>query len=72
MATGLANFLMQDSPAFNPKPYYEKHTDSLLFYFEDKRSFGRRINQYLTVFLAIDDHALVGFEIKRIADAALS
>ena len=52
--------------AFQPRPYYEPKTDSLIFYVRDVRSYGQRINKYFTVFLAVSDDSLVGFEVKGI------
>ena len=63
---GLAEFLKQGLPGFSPLPFYEKHTDSLIVYFEDSRSYSDRVNAHLTVFRSIDDDSLVGLEIKRL------
>lgn len=54
-----------------PAPYYERRTDSLLFYTRDERSYGKRMNQLLTLFLSTKDSSLVGCELKglrRICD----
>lgn len=54
----------EEIPEFKPQPFYERHTDSLIFYVEDTPSYGNRLNQLFTLFLADDDDRLVGIEIK--------
>jgi hypothetical protein len=51
-------------PKFVVRPWYERHTDSLIFYFEDAPSYGNRLNQLFTLFLSADDDRLVGIEVK--------
>jgi hypothetical protein len=51
-------------PPFSRKPWYERHTDSLIFYFEDTPSYGNRLNQLFTLFLSDSGDRLVGIEIK--------
>jgi len=51
-------------PPFTKSPFYESHTDSLIFYFRDVRSYGKWISSYLTLFLSIEDDSLVGIEIS--------
>jgi hypothetical protein len=51
-------------PGFVVRPWYERHTDSLICYFEDTPSYGNRLNQLFTLFLSADDHRLVGIEVK--------
>ncbi len=65
MATQLAEFLKTECPnSFSPEPFYEYLTDSLIYYIKNERSFSRRINKHFTLFLAMSDRSLVGFEIK--------
>ncbi|MBW3600831.1 MAG: hypothetical protein KY475_26640 [Planctomycetes bacterium] len=51
---------------FEPRPYYEAETDSLIYYARHERSYAHRINKHLTVFLAMKDKSLVGIEIKGV------
>ena len=51
--------------SFEAAPYYDESTDSLVYYERNVRSHGKRVNRYLTVYLAIDDDTLVGFKIKE-------
>lgn len=68
MATGLNGFAERLQKAefgeFEVRPYYEEHTDSLIVYFQDTRSYSKRINKYLTIFLSIQDDDLIGIEVK--------
>lgn len=51
---------------FTLKPFYEKYTDSLIYYHKDERSFAKYVNEYLTLFLSIVDRSIIGFEITNI------
>lgn len=51
---------------FNAEPYYEPHTDSIIFYLRDTRSYSQRVTKFFTLFLDAKDNSLVGFEIKGI------
>ena len=69
MAEGLEQLAQQLTSAkplgqFVPRPFYEPHTDSLIYYHRNVRSYGQRINKYVTLFLAVADDSLVGVEIK--------
>lgn len=68
MATGLdglAGYLKNAQLGeFKPEPFYESKTDCLIYYHRNTPSYSRRINKYLTVFLADEDDTLVGIEIK--------
>jgi len=48
---------------FISAPFYEKHTQCLIWYFRDERSYGKWIDEYLTLFLSVEDDSLVGIEI---------
>lgn len=66
MATqnGLGDHLKSIEPRqFKKRPYYEPETDSLICYFRDMPSYGKRVNNHLTVFLAQSDETLVGIEL---------
>jgi len=70
MAKGLDEFaelLMRGTAKrFEPRPFYEPHTDSLIFYFRNEPSYSKRITKYLTLFLASRDDRLIGLEIKSV------
>ena len=55
-----------DLPAFSPKPYYERKTESLIFYMRNERSTSIRLNSMLTLFVSMKDKSLVGIEVKGI------
>lgn len=62
-----AEFLKTDDvPTFSPKPYYERKTESLIFYMRDERSTSIRLNSMLTLFVSMEDRSLVGIEVKGI------
>lgn len=64
---GLADFLKdaRETPlGFARDVFFERLTDSLIFYWEDCRSYAKRLNASLTVFLAMTDDRVVGVEIK--------
>ncbi len=75
MAQGLTNLaehlnhaLQQCAAAgeFKPAPFYDKADDSLVYYERNIRSYARRVNQFLTFFLACDDDTLVGLKVKSV------
>lgn len=49
---------------FNPLPFYESATDSLIVYMRDEKSYAKQVSQRVTLFLAIADDSLVGFELS--------
>jgi hypothetical protein len=64
----LAEYLKGDCVgAFRPECFYESKTDSLIYYGRNVPSYSNRVNKYLTLFLADEDDALVGFEIKGLS-----
>ena len=78
MATGLngsafAEHLGSLTPdaEFTVKPFHEVETDSLICYFKNTPSFCKRVNNYLTMFLAQSDESLVGIELNGV-DTILS
>jgi hypothetical protein len=70
MAAGMSDFAeyLKSIPKrdFKAEPIYEKKTDSLIFYIRDERSYGKRINQLMTLFLSAVDDSLVGCEVKGV------
>jgi hypothetical protein len=64
----IANEFEQGSlPEFTPGYFYEPKTDSLQFYLQDTPSYGNRLNELFTIFVADEDDSLVGFEIKGVS-----
>lgn len=51
-------------PPFRPAPFYSPDGDSLTFYIQNKPSYRQRIDDFLTVYRAIEGDALVGCQIK--------
>ncbi len=51
---------------FEPRPYYGHEEDSLTFYFASSESYGKRVDQLLTVFLSLKTNALVGCQVKGV------
>lgn len=47
-----------------PAPFYDRRSDSLMFYARDVPSFANRLNSRFSTFLDSNDESLVGFEIK--------
>ena len=70
MASGLNNFLDDIRNAelgeFEPRPFYEPDSDSLVFYVRNEQSYRKRLNNLLTLFLSTKDDSLVGCEIKGV------
>ena len=48
---------------FKPFPFFEKHSNSIIWYFEDCHSYGEWINDDLTLFRSIKDNSIIGVEI---------
>ncbi|MBN2474726.1 MAG: hypothetical protein JXB62_08965 [Pirellulales bacterium] len=70
MAIGLGEFAKRLAATslgeFESRPFYEPKSDSLIWYLRDTRSHNKRITQYLTFFLSVEDDSLVGFEVKSV------
>jgi hypothetical protein len=62
----LAELLSREPRPFEPRPYYESLTDSLIYYFRNEKSYSKRITKYFTVFLSCEDDSLVGIEVKSL------
>lgn len=71
MAAGLKEFAsylkeMRPTGEFIARPFYEPKTDSLIYYARDARSYGKRLNELITLFLSTTDNSLVGCELKGV------
>jgi hypothetical protein len=67
MAKDLMKYLETKKPrAFKPRPYYGHEEDSLTFYFDKAESYGRRVDELLTLFLSLKTDELVGFQVKGV------
>ena len=70
MASGINDFLDDIQNAefgeFEPRPYYEPDSDSLVFYLRNEQSYRKRLNGLLTLFLSTKDDSLVGCEVKGV------
>jgi hypothetical protein len=51
---------------FQPCAYYGPEEDALMFYFRSDPDYAKRINSRVTVYLSMDDHELVGCQIKGV------
>jgi len=67
MAADLMKFLETQTPlGFEPRPYYGHDEDCLTFYFHNAESYGRRVDELLTLFLSLETNDLVGCQVKGI------
>jgi hypothetical protein len=72
MASGLNEYLdflregLQEPGEFNPQPYYNVEADALFFFARDTPSYAKRLNPFITLFLASEDDTLVGVKLKSI------
>lgn len=51
---------------FRPYAYYGEEEDAFTFYFREAADYAKRLNSRVTVFLSLDDHELVGCQIKSV------
>jgi len=51
---------------FEPRPYFGPEEDSLTFYFDNAESYGKRVDDLLTLFLSVKNDALLGCQVKGI------
>jgi hypothetical protein len=66
----LIEYLKTNKPSgFTPKPHYSADGDSLTFYFKNMESYGERVDNFLTVYRAMDTGELVGCQVKGVARA---
>ncbi len=67
MAAGIAELFQKESPGgFKRTPFYERNTDSIIYYARDEKSYAVRLNSELTLFLSRSNRTLVGCEIKGV------
>lgn len=67
MAKDLMKHLETAKPrGFEPRPYYGPEEDSLTFYFDTAESYGKRVDELLTLFLSVSTDELVGCQVKGI------
>jgi hypothetical protein len=67
MAKDLMKFLETAKPkGFEPRPYFGPEEDSLTFYFDNAESYGKRVDDLLTLFLSVKNDELVGCQVKGI------
>jgi hypothetical protein len=67
MAKSLMKFLeTAKTKGFEPRPYFGPQEDSLTFYFDNAESYGKRVDELLTLFLSVKDNELIGFQVKGV------
>jgi hypothetical protein len=67
MAKDLMKFLETAKPkGFESRPYFGPDEDSLTFYFDDAESYGKRVDQLLTLVLSVKNDELVGCQVKGV------
>jgi hypothetical protein len=67
MAKDLMKYLETAKPkGFEPRPYFGPEEDSLTFYFDNAESYGKRVDDLLTLFLSVKTDQLVGCQVKGI------
>jgi hypothetical protein len=52
--------------AFSPCAYYGAEEDALMFYFRNAPDYAKRLNARVTIYLSLDDHEMVGCQIKGV------
>ena len=61
MAKDLMKLIETTAPkGFKPRPYFGPAEDSLTFYFDNAESYGKRVDELLTLFLSVKSDKLVG------------
>jgi hypothetical protein len=64
---GMMKYLETAEPkGFEPRPYFGPEEDSLTFYFDNTESYGKRVDDLLTLFLSVKSDQLVGCRVKGI------
>src|SRR5688572_26108288 len=65
MEDTLLEYLNTHKPeGFVAGPRYVRESDSLIVFGDEAESYGRRIDEFVTVYLSLDGNRPVGFEIK--------
>lgn len=54
------------SQKFTPCAYYGPEEDALIFYFRNDPDYAKRVNKWLTLYLAMDSDELVGCQVKGV------
>ncbi len=59
--------LLNQFPArFEPRPFHAAQDDSIQWCFENVDQYAERVDNWLTIYRAFDDHKMVGFKLKNI------
>ena len=72
MASGINEYLaylkegIERPGEFTPHPHYCPDADALYFYARDVPSYAKRLNPFVTLFLASEDETLVGVKLKSV------
>lgn len=56
----------QVSKEFKPCAFYGREEDALVFYFRNDPDYAKRVNKWLTLYLAMDSNELVGCRVKGV------
>jgi len=56
----------QVSEEFKPCAFYGREEDALVFYFRNDPDYAKRVNKWLTLYLAMDSNELVGCRVKGV------
>ena len=55
------------STTFTPCAYYGSEEDAMVFYFRNGPDYAKRVNEWLTLYLSMEDGELLGCQVKGIA-----
>jgi len=67
MATNLTEYLQQrTNMGFRPVPHYFPSGDFVSYFFRNDRCYAQRVDDLLTIYLAMETHELVGCKIKGV------
>jgi hypothetical protein len=67
MAKDLMKHIETTKPiGFQPRPFYGADEDSLTYYFGKAESYGKRVDELLTLFLSVKTDKLVGCQVKGV------
>jgi hypothetical protein len=70
MAESLTEFMQEllatPPEGFEPGCFYSPEEDSLTCYFRNAESYGRRLDEFLTLFLSFDGDEVVGCQVKGV------
>ncbi len=69
MANDLMTYLEMTNPSgFEQRPFYGSEEDSLTYYFDNAESYGKRVDELLTLFLSVRNDELVGWQVKSVRE----